>query len=400
MYDLNLSAEQIEFRDTVREFAEKEIRPAAISSERLQGYTPRLLAGQLAQAAQMGLRTLALSEAAGGAGADALTACIVMGELAAGDVGIASTLAQTSTLAHGLFDAAMSPAQRARYLPAFMADDAFHLASVAEEAPADTEWCYHRAAAAAPAALSARREANGDWILDGRVAQVANAPLAKLFVVNLYADGRALSLLVPRNAAGLSVQESAERPVWYHGVRGDVSFTGCRVPAVDLLPRRCSDDTPAAALQRNAINLGLARAAYDAALAHAQLKVQGARRIVEHEGVGILLAEMLMRLEAARSMLWQTAWAVDHPQAVATRSVPDLPLVDLTGIFVAEAAHEVTVRASEVFGAMGVLRDMPLFQYVHDAQVFLHAGRGVTAAKLGVAEAIDGYRRPAVAAAA
>ena len=77
-----------------------------------------------------------------------------------------------------------------------------------------------------------------------------------------------------------------------------------------------------------------------------------------------------------------------------------MPLVELTTVFVAEASHEVTLRAAEVFGAMGILRDMPLFQYVHDAQVFLHAGRGVTAEKLGIAERIDGYRRPAIAAAA
>ena len=339
MYDLNLSAEQIEFRDTVREFAEKEIRPAAIHPDRLQGYTPQLLTAQLAQASAMGLRTLALSEAAGGAGADTLTACIVMSELAAGDAGIASVLAQTSTLAHALFDAAMSDEQRARFLPAFIADEDFHLAVAADLPEPDTEWCYHRPAAAVAPTLSARREANGDWLLGGTVDQVANAALAKLFAVAVHADGAPQNLLVPRDTSGLTVRESAETPVWYHGTRGALVFDRCRVPAANALPRHCSDQTPAAALQRNAINLGLARAAYDAALAHAQLKVQGARRIVEHEGVGILLAESLLRLEAARSLLWQTAWAVDHPAAIGSRSIPDLPLVELTGVFVAEAAH-------------------------------------------------------------
>lgn len=400
MYDLHLSAEQIEFRDTVRAFAEKEIRPAAIHPDRLQGYAPRLLADQLAQASAMGLRTLALSEAAGGAGADALTACIVMSELAAGDVGVAAVLAQSSTLAHALFDGAMSVEQRARYLPAFLADDGFHLAYAASAGLPDIEWCYHRAAAAAVPALSARREAGGDWVINGTVEQVANAPLAGLFVVGVSAANALHTLLVPRGARGLTVREADDRPVWYHGTRATLVFDGCRVAAADVLAQHCTDRTPAAALQRSALNLGVARAAYDTALAHAQLKVQGARRIIEHEGVGLLLAEMLVRLEAARNQLWQAAWAIDHPQAVADRSVPDLPLVELTTVFVAEASHEVTLRAAEVFGAMGILRDMPLFQYVHDAQVFLHAGRGVTAEKLGIAERIDGYRRPAIAAAA
>ncbi len=62
MYDLHLNAEQIEFRDTVRAFAEQETRPASIHPDRLQEYAPRLLAAQLAQASAMGLRRMALSE--------------------------------------------------------------------------------------------------------------------------------------------------------------------------------------------------------------------------------------------------------------------------------------------------------------------------------------------------
>lgn len=400
MYDLNLSAEQIEFRDTVREFAEKEIRPAAIHPDRLQGHLPSLLGIQLKQASAMGLRALALSEAAGGAGADTLTACIVLGELGGGDVGLASVLAQTSTLAHALFDSAMSDQQRARYLPAFIDDEDFHLACADDSAAPDTEWCYHRPAVPPAPSLAVRREVNGDWILNGMLDQVANAPLAKLMIVEVQGAGRRHTLLVAPDTQGLTVRASTGSPVWYHGTRGTLVFENVRIAANNEIAGRCSDQTPAAVLQRSAINLGLARAAYEAALAHAQLKVQGARRIVEHEGVGLLLAECLLRLEAARSLLWQTAWTVDHPEAVSSRSVPAAPMVDMTGVFVAEAAHEVAVRAAEVFGAMGILRDMPLAHYVHEAQVFLHAGRGVTAGKLAIAEQIDGYVRPSAAGAA
>lgn len=397
MFSLHLSAEQIEFRDTVGAFARSELRPAALQSDRLQGFAPRLPAAQLAQAAQMGLRALALSEARGGAGADALTACIALGELAAGDGCVAAVLARTSTLAQGLFDCAMSDAQRAQHLPAFMRDDGFHLASVEGGAPTDAEWCYHRPAQPAAPALTARRGDAG-WVLDGRVAQVANAPLAKLFVVNLAADGGAVSLLVPRDTAGLSVEDADPRTQSCLGVAGAVAFAGCRVAAGAVLAGRVGDDAPAARLARCAVTLGIAQAAYEGALAHAQLKVQGARRIIEHEGVGILCAEMLMQLEAARSQLWQAAWAVDHPQARADRSLPDLPLAELACASVAEAACAVTERAAEVMGAMGILRDMPYCRYVHETRVFLHEGAGLAAAKLAIAETIDGYARPAAAA--
>ena len=67
-------------------------------------------------------------------------------------------------------------------------------------------------------------------------------------------------------------------------------------------------------------------------------------------------------------------------------------------MFVAEAACAVAERAAEVMGAMGILRDMPYCRYVHETRVFLHEGTGVTAAKLAIAEAIDGYARPSAAA--
>ena len=144
MYSLQLTDEQREFRDTVRDFVASEIKPAILHPDALQGAAGQLRLDLLGRTAEMGLRALMLSEANGGAGGNCLTACIVAEELAAGDVGIAATLAETWTLAQYLFDTAMSPAQRARFLPAFTADNAFHLAYAGLPAAADSAWRYHR----------------------------------------------------------------------------------------------------------------------------------------------------------------------------------------------------------------------------------------------------------------
>src|ERR1700674_5617322 len=98
MFDLHLSAEQLEIRDTVRDFVAREVKPAALAPARLEAFDKPLLTALLDQASQMGLRTLALSEDVGGAGADNLTCCIVTEELAVGDPDIAAVLAQTSML--------------------------------------------------------------------------------------------------------------------------------------------------------------------------------------------------------------------------------------------------------------------------------------------------------------
>src|SRR6476646_10781048 len=88
MYDLHLSAEQIEFRDTVRSFVDDEVKPVMLNASRLDLGDHTLPVEVLRKASQIGLRTLALPEDLGGVGADALTSCIVTEELAVGDTDV------------------------------------------------------------------------------------------------------------------------------------------------------------------------------------------------------------------------------------------------------------------------------------------------------------------------
>src|SRR6185503_9164470 len=111
----------------------------------------------------------------GGAGADNLTSCVVMEELAAGDVDVAMPLAQTSTLAAALFDRAMTPKQRALYLPQFMDDDRYHLAFAPAEPNPDPRWKYHRAVDATPASGITAVRRGAQWVLNGASGFVANA---------------------------------------------------------------------------------------------------------------------------------------------------------------------------------------------------------------------------------
>ena len=143
-----------------------------------------------------------------------------------------------------------------------------------------------------------------------------------------------------------------------------------------------------------ALNLGIGRAAYEAALDYVPLRVQGGRRIVEHQAIGAKLAEIAVSLEVARAAVWRAAFAADHPEAIADRSLPDLPLAMMAKVFTSGAIYRAAKDAAELFGAMGVMRDMPLQKYVHDALICLHAGNGNADDKLRIAEALAGYRRP------
>ena len=345
MYSLQLSPEQLEIRDTVRDFVSREIKPAALKAERLDVADRSPLTAQIDAASQLGLRTLALSEALGGAGADALTSCIVTEELAAGDADIAATLSETARLAHLLFDRVMTDAQRDAFLPKFLNSDRFHLAFAAREAGTDSRLGvnYHRPPAAETAVKTTAAKSGNDFIVNGVKDCVVNAPVAGLFAVLVTIAGRegASVLLVPADAAGVSVR--AHDKAWPHGWCGEVAFKDCRVPA----GHRLGDDaaallTGAAAAGRGnplqqALNLGIGRAAYEAALDYAHLRVQGSRPIIEHQAIATKLAEIAIRLEVARAAVWQAAWASDHPEAVADRSLSDLPLTTVAQVFASEA---------------------------------------------------------------
>jgi alkylation response protein AidB-like acyl-CoA dehydrogenase len=389
MYNLGLTAEQIEFRDTVRDFVNDEIKPVTLNAQRLDAGDRRLPTAVLRKASQIGLRTLALPEELGGVGADGLTCCIVTEELATGDADVAAVLAETCALGRLLF-ARMTVEQRERF-KAFLDDDDFHLALACREPGDDFALGinYHRTAPAMVPSTKAVRSSD-HWIIDGAKDCVANAPIAKLIAVEAQTEQGATLFLVQPGSAGLTITEQPE-PRWYHGACGRLSFKGVRVPEANRLSGPL--DSGWAVPLALALNLGIGRAATEAALEYAGLRIQGGRRLIEHQAIGSKLADCAIRLDLARTAVRRAAWAADHPETVADRSLPDLPIAAMARVYVTEAIHRVAKDAAECFGAMGVMRDMPLQKYIHDALICLHSGDGNADARLRIAEALAQHRR-------
>ena len=230
----------------------------------------------------------------------------------------------------------MTAEQRERLLPAFLADDRCHLARAVHEPEADTALGihYHRPGANEPSRKTAAARSGDGWIVNGVKRCVANAPIARLFAVEADIEGHGPgTLLVPRDTPGLTVREPDSGPRWYHGACGEVTLEDCRVPADSLLRGPLSVANGRGSPQLQALNLGIGRAAYEAALDYADLRVQGGRRIIEHQAIGTKLAEIAIKLEVARNAIWKAAFACDHPDAYADRSLADLPLQTVAEVF-------------------------------------------------------------------
>jgi len=404
VFNLHLTDEQKAIRDSVRTFVRREIKPIANDRDRCEDFDKRFPWEVLDKASDLGLRTLLLSTENGGAGVDALTFCIVVEELAAGDAGIAATLGQTAALAQIWFDRLMNAEQRARFLPAFVEDPRFHLATAGHEPDTDLGWRYHEPTVANTAyKTTAVRARNGDWIINGVKNFITSAPIAKLIAVHVRTGSKDAgtlgtnSLLVPNPTPGLTIREH-DKVGRRLGSNGELVFEDCHVPAENLLGVEGKSGGVGSIGRRmprfQAMNLGIARAAYEAALEFAKLRVQGGRRIVEHQAVGLTLANMAIGLEAARALLWQAAWAAEHPDAYRDGSLPDLPLQTIAKIFISETVQKVALDAAQIFGGMGVMRELPMQKYVRDALIFLHSETTNDVARLRLAEALAGYERP------
>jgi alkylation response protein AidB-like acyl-CoA dehydrogenase len=166
----------------------------------------------------------------------------------------------------------------------FAADDQYHLAFAGRDADPNIGWCYHRPLAEEADSAPAAVKKGGDWIINGSVSFVSNAPIAKLFAVQVRTDPKKSglsglgTLLLSRDTPGLTVkaavpaiEPSGERIRWHHGTGAAVSFKDCKVPAENLLckegqsPFAGGAHAARGAVQLAAINIGVARAAYEAA---------------------------------------------------------------------------------------------------------------------------------------
>ncbi len=403
MFSLKLSPEQLEIRRTVWRFVEKHIAPIALARDREEAFDKRFPWDVLAEAEKLGLRTLALSEANGGGGADALTDCIVAEELAAGDVGVAATLNQTSDLARLFFDRYMTGEQRQTFLPEFLSDERYHLAIAGHEPDTDLGWDYHRPHMDGTGYRTTAVRDGDDWIVNGVKNFITNGPIAKLILTQVQVGPKRGGLsgvsmiFVPRDTPGLGVRED-DKVGRRLGSNGELVFDNCRVADANMvrddkgpLTQRMTQGRATPRFQ--ALNLGIGRAAYEAALDFARLRVQGGRPIIEHQAVGMRLADMAIALEQARGLIWQAAWAADHPDAYQDASLPDLPLQLIAKVATSEIVFRVASEAAQMFGGMGVMRELQTQKFVRDALIFLHSEHTNDVARLKIAEHLAGYRR-------
>jgi alkylation response protein AidB-like acyl-CoA dehydrogenase len=362
---IRLTAEQEEFRRTVARFVDAEVVPAAdVLDERAE--FPSALFRRLGELGYLGLR---YPEAYGGAGADMVTYCLFAEELARGSMSVAAAAAMQSLMGTHFIYKFGDETLRQKYLvPALQGHLVATFALTEPNAGSDV------------AGITTRAERRGDgWILRGTKTWVTNAPVADLLTVAAKTSGErgmkniALFLLDRAVMRGISLGKKIPKMAVRASETGEIVLEDVEVPAAHLLGgetggvEKIGGILAEIRVMTAAISVGLARAAYQAALEYARQRMAFGKPIVEHQAIAFKLADMLTSLHAATLTTYQAAAQLDAGRSIAREAA-------MAKLFASEMAVRVTDEAARIFASYGLATEYPVQRYFRDARFLLPGG--------------------------
>ncbi|MQU52942.1 acyl-CoA dehydrogenase family protein [Pseudomonas sp. FSL R10-1339] len=359
MQDIELSEEQVMIRDMARDFARREIAPHAQAWEKA-GWIDDALVAKLGE---LGLLGMVVPEEWGGTYVDYVAYALAVEEISGGDAATGALMSIHNSVGCGPILKYGSEAQKQTWL--------------AELASGQTIACFcltEPQAGSEAHNLRTRAELrDGQWVITGAKQFVSNGKRAKLAIVFAVTDPdlgkKGISaFLVPTATPGFIVDRTEHKM----GIRASdtcaVTLNSCSVPEANMLGERGKGLAIALAnLEGGRIGigaqaLGIARAAFEAALGYARDRVQFDKAIIEHQSVANMLADMQTRINAARLLIL-------HAARLRSAGKPCLSEASQAKLFASEMAEYVCSKAIQIHGGYGYLEDYPVERYYRDARI-------------------------------
>ncbi|PWC54334.1 acyl-CoA dehydrogenase family protein [Azospirillum sp. TSO22-1] len=356
---MRLTEEQEMVRDTARRFAQDRLKPAAAERDRTHAFP----AAELAEMGALGLMGMVVPEEYGGAGTDFVAYALAIEEIAAGDGAISTIMAVHNSVGCVPILKYGTPEQKDRFLRPMAQGGMLGCFCLTEpQAGSDA------------AAIKTRAVRDGDsYVLNGSkqfITSGRNAQVAIVFTVTDPGAGKKglSAFIVPTDTPGYTVARVEEKMGQHSSDTAQIVFEDCRVPASLMLGREGEGYKVALAnLEGGRIGIGaqavgMARAAYEAALHYAKERESFGTAIINHQAVAFRLADMATRVEAARQM-------VLHAASLRDAGVPCLKEAAMAKLFASEAAERVCADAIQVHGGYGYLNDFPVERIYRDVRV-------------------------------
>jgi butyryl-CoA dehydrogenase len=350
-------------RDSVRAFARDELAPHAARWDRDKTF-PR---DALRKLGELGVLGMVVPDEYGGAGADYLSLAIAIEEVAAGDGATSTVVSVQNSVVCGPILNFGNDEQKRRFLPAHSTGQALGCFCLTEP---------HVGSDAGALRTTARRDGE-DYVLNGVkqfITTGRNADLAVVFAVtDRDAGKRGISAFLvetgaPDHVEGFHVARIEEKLGQRASDTAQLVFENLRVPAINLLGREGEGYRIALGnLEGGRIGIasqcvGMARAAFDAALAYASERESFGKAIVEHQAINFKLADMATQIEAARQLVW-------HAASLKDAGEPCLKEASMAKLFASEMAERVCSDAIQVHGGYGYVNDFPVERIYRDVRV-------------------------------
>ena len=357
--DFSLSEEHQMFQTLVRDFATREIEPNAARIDEEEEFP----AENVRKMAEMGLFGLTIDEKYGGSGGSAIQLAIATEEIARACAATSTVyLASLSLGCHPIYNHSTEE-QKMRFMPPLARGQKLAAFALTETAAGSD--------AAAVQTMAQRRD-NG-YVLNGNKIFISNGAEADNIVVFATVD-RSLghrgiaAFVVEKEAPGFSVAKK-ERKM---GIRGsstaELVFDNCFVPADQVLEeegkgfRIAMDAIDASRVSVAGQAVGIARACLEASLRYAKERKQFGQAIVEFQALQWMLADMATGIDAARLLTFRAAYLKDQ-------KLPYLKEVAMAKVFASEVAMQSAIKAVQIHGGYGYIKDYPVERYMRDAKI-------------------------------
>ncbi len=357
--DFSLTEEERLLRDTIRDFAAKELAPLAAQWDRT-GEFPRQ---NIEKMAELGLMGMPFPEEVGGAGTSMLSYVMAIEEIAKACPATAVILAVHTSVGTMPIYLYGSPEQKRKYLEKLCRGE--YLGAFALTEPA--------AGSDATKIRTSARDQGDHYLVNGNKIFITNGGEADVYVTFVVTEPgighRGIScLLVDRDTPGFSIG-AVEKKMGLNGSKTtELIFDNARVPKQNLLGKPGEGFKIAMSLLDGgrigigAQGVGIARGAYEHALAYAKERKQFDQPIASFQAIQFKLADMATQIEAARLLVYQAADLRD-------RGKPCSKEASMAKLYATDAAMWVANQAVQIFGGYGYCRDFPVERYFRDAKV-------------------------------
>ncbi|WP_298956842.1 acyl-CoA dehydrogenase family protein [uncultured Methylobacterium sp.] len=353
-----LPEDQVAIRDMARDFAAEKIAPHALDWDERKHFPVDVLR----EAAALGMGGIYIAEEHGGSGLTRLDAALIFEALSLGCPTVAAYLS-IHNMAAWMIDRFGDAGQRERWLPGLCRAELLAAYCLTEPGSGSD---------AASLRTTARRDGD-DYVLDGAKQFISGAGAADLYVVMVRTGGpgpKGIStLVVPKDAPGLSFGANERKMGWNAQPTRLVSFDNCRVPVANRLGeegigfRIAMAGLDGGRLNIGACSLGGAQAALDKSLAYMRERKAFGQRLDAFQALQFRLADMATELEAARALLYGAAAALDRGDPDATtRSA-------MAKRFATDAGFKVANEALQLHGGYGYLAEYGIEKIVRDLRV-------------------------------